>query len=202
MHIVGLTGGIACGKSTVASILARRGYPVVDADQLAREVVEPGRPAHAAIVDAFGEAVLDDAGAIDRRKLGEIVFSDPERRKQLERITHPAIAMAGQRRFVQLRAEGHAMGFYEAALLVETGAAKAMSALVVVSSSAENQRARLLARDADLSVADADARIASQMPLVEKEAAADVVIRNDGDFDDLEQAVSDMLAALEARFGQ
>jgi len=193
---VGLTGGIASGKSTVAAALQRRGLPVVDADQLARDVVAPGQPALAAVVDAFGAELLDEDGCLDRRALGRVVFSDDAKRKRLESIMHPAIGLASQQEFVRLRREGHEIAFWEAALLVETGSWRSMAALVVVSAPAVVQRARLLARDTDLTEADADERIASQMPLAEKEAVAHFVVVNDSTTDALEARIDAMLDGL------
>ncbi len=196
MHVIGLTGGIASGKSTVADSLRRRGLPVVDADQLARDVVMPGEPALEAVVAAFGPGVLAGDGTLDRRALGKVVFDDPAKRKRLEAILHPAIAIRGQQALGQLRQAGYEMAFYEAALLVETGTWRAMSALVVVSAPAWLQRERVLARDPDLSAADADARIAAQMPLAKKEAAADFVVENDGTRSALEARIDEVLERL------
>ena len=195
-HVIGLTGGIASGKSQVAALLRARDVPVVDADQLARDVVQPGEAALAAIVSAFGPGVLAPDGTLDRRALGRLVFGDPEARARLEAITHPAIAARSLQAFATLQAQGHALVFYEAALLVETGGHRQLSALVVVSAPKEVQRARLLAREPDLTAAEADARIASQLPLSEKEAVADVVVRNDADLVTLASRVDDMLARL------
>lgn len=199
IHVIGLTGGIACGKSTVADLLRERGFPVVDADCLARRVVEPGQPALARIVETFGPEVLQEDGRLNRRALGDRVFADPEKRRALERITHPAIALASQQEFARLRSEGHEMGFYEATLLVEAGTWRAFSALVVVSAPADLQRARLLERDPDLSEEDAARRIASQMPLEEKERVAHHVIHNDSTVADLQPKVDAMIEALRGR---
>jgi dephospho-CoA kinase len=199
VHIVGLTGGIACGKSTVADLLRQRGFPVIDADRLARQVVEAGQPALAKIVETFGQEILAEDGSLDRRKLGAVVFAAPEKRKQLEQITHPAIGVAGQKRLAAYRAEGHAVAFYEAPLLVEAGLYKAMKALIVVAAEPETQRRRLLARDSDLSEQDADARIAAQLPLADKLAVADYVVRNDGGRDQLKANVAELLTVLVAQ---
>lgn len=200
-HVVGLTGGIACGKSTVAAMLRERGYPVVDADRLAREVVRPGEPALSEIVDAFGPGVLDASGGLDRRAMGRVAFSDPASRRRLEAITHPAIARRSQEAFARYRSEGHGIVFYEAALLVETGGWRAFPVLVVVSAPPALQRERLMAREPELTAADAESRIASQTSLAEKEAVADFVIVNDGDLAALEAAVDATIASLRARLG-
>ena len=196
MKIVGLTGGIACGKSTVAALLREQRLPVVDADQLARDVVAPGGTALEEIVALFGTSVLTSGGELDRRELGRIVFDDVEARRKLEAITHPAILLASQERFIDLSREGHDLAFYEAALLVETGGYKNMWALLVVTASLETQRARLLARDSDLSTEEADKRIASQMPLKEKETVADLIIINNGSEEALRVEVSEAVRQL------
>ncbi len=196
---VGLTGGIGTGKSTVAELLRARGLPVVDADQLAREVVAPGEPTHAAIVAAFGPEVLAADGTLDRRALGRVVFEDDTLRKRLESLIHPAIAQRAQARLLELGRAGHRLAFYEAALLCETGAYRLFPALVVVSAPAALQRQRVLARDPDLSPADVDARIAAQMSLEAKEKLATWIVRNDGTREALEAAVDDVIEALRAR---
>jgi dephospho-CoA kinase len=180
LQVVGLTGGIACGKSTVARLLDERGIAVVDADEVARAVVEPGQPAHADIVATFGSTVLDPGGRIDRTALGRVVFSDPARRARLEAITHPRILEESRRRFSALEARGEEVAVYEAALLVETGRVREFAALLVVSAPPAVQLERLV-RDKGMSEADARARLAAQMPLAEKEAFADAVVVNDAD---------------------
>jgi dephospho-CoA kinase len=178
--LVGLTGGIATGKSTVNGLLAGPDVRVVDADALAREVVEPGQPAHAQIVAEFGESVLRADRGLDRARLGEIVFPDPAKRKRLEAITHPAI----RARFEQIMADLEQEGFqgllvWDAALLVESGGHKKMDKVVVVTTDPATQLRRLMARDGSTEAA-ARARTASQMPLEDKARAADYVIDNSG----------------------
>ena len=192
---VGLTGGIACGKSTVASIFHELGIPIVDADQIAREVVAPGSEGLDEIVKAFGDEVLQADGALDRKALGRVVFADAAKRKQLEAITHPRIAQAGMAALAALGASTDAPYLiYEAALLVESGAHRMFPALVVVAVSPAVQLARLVARDGDPQ--DARARIASQMPMEEKVAAATHVIWNDGDHAALRVRVAEVHEAL------
>lgn len=200
LKIVGLSGGIACGKSTVAAIIRIQGYPVVDADLLARDVVAKGQPVLQHIVDHFGDQILTDNGELDRRELGRVIFGDEGARKKLESMTHPAIALAGQEKFIELTQIGHDLIFYEAALLVETGGYRSMSALVVVTARPEIQRQRLRARDIDLSDEEVEKRIASQMPLAEKEAVADYVVSNNTGRDELEAEVVDVLNQLQSRF--
>lgn len=199
--VIGLTGGIASGKSTVARLLAARGVAVVDADQLAREVVAKGTPGLAAVVDAFGEDVLDANGELDRPKLGAIVFADPEARRRLEAITHPLIGMAGLQAIAAHRDGPSPYVVYEAALLVETGRHTTFPALVVVAVDEPTQLARLMAREG-IPEAAARARIASQMPLATKVAAATWVVRNDGDEHALALEVERVHQAILDRFGK
>lgn len=185
MRTVGLTGGIACGKSTVGRILAGWGVPVLDLDAVAREVVEPGTPALAAIAARWPAVVV--GGVLDRAALGAVVFADPEARAALEGITHPAIRARTDDWLAAQAARGEPVAVVEAALLVETGAWRRHDALLVVTCSPAVQRARLQARDR-CSVDAAESRIAAQLPLPEKERLATAVIRNDGDEADLEAA--------------
>ena len=189
--IVGLTGGIASGKSTVAAMLRQLGAPIVDADQLAREVVEPGTPALSEIVARWGEDVLDADGRLDRKRLGDIVFKDPEARRALEAITHPRIAAAGQQAIAKHAAAGAEVVVYEAALIVENKLHSWMDALIVVSVSPKVQLQRLMARDG-ISADDAQARIDAQLPLVDKVAVADYVIDNSGPLSHTREHVAQM----------
>lgn len=199
--VVGLTGGIGSGKSTVARYFADElGVPVVDADQVARDVVEPGTPGLAAVVEAFGEGVLDADGRLDRKALGALVFEDPEKRRTLESILHPRIAALSMQRFAALAAEGHAYALYEAALLVETGRHDTFAALIVVAVDPDTQLARVLERD-DLSAEDARARIDSQLPLAEKAEVADYVVDNTGSLERTFAQAREVHEALLARFG-
>jgi dephospho-CoA kinase len=178
--LAGLTGGIATGKSTVSDILRGLGDVIIDADLLAREVVAPGQPALAAIVREFGTEVLNADGTLDRKRLAGVAFADPERRRRLEAITHPAIRDAFAARLTELEAQGFAgLIFWDAAVLIESGGHKAMDRLVVVITDAPTQHARAVARDGDR--ADVERRIANQMPLSEKVKLADYVIDNSGD---------------------
>ncbi len=184
MRIIGLTGGIGSGKSTVAKMLLEHGCPVVDADQLARDVVRPGEPAYAELVAAFGPEILvagDGAGReIDRKRLGAIAFADPDARRRLNAITHPRIAAKSQARLAELADAGHRVAVYEAALLVENGIHHGLDGLIVVSVDEATQRRRVAARDG-LSAAEVEARLAAQAPLGDKLAAATFVVDNSGD---------------------
>lgn len=193
--LVGLTGGLATGKSTVSEILRGLGCVVLDADALAREVVEPGQPALAAIVHEFGPDVLRPDGTLDRKRLGTIVFADPGRRKRLEAITHPAIRDRFLGRLAQLEAEGfEGIVVWDAPVMIETGGHKAMDRLIVVLADTPTQRARALARDGD--PADAERKIANQMPLADKAKLADHVIDNSGDRAATEARTREIHAAL------
>jgi len=194
--LVGLTGGIATGKSTVTAMLASPSVRVVDADALAREVVEPGTPALAQIVAEFGREVLQAEGRLDRARLGEIVFPDPVKRKRLEAITHPAIRARFEKIMADLeRAGWDGILIWDAALLVESGGNKKMDRLVVVTTDAATQLRRLMARDGGSEEA-ARARTASQMPLAVKARYADYVIDNSGTPEQTEARVREVFRAL------
>ncbi len=193
--IVGLTGGIASGKSTVAGFLREAGCPVLDADQLGHLVLEKGHPAFDEVIRTFGKDLLDGNGDIDRKRLGARVFDNPEERARLEAITHPAIAALAKRGMEIIAERGEPLAFYEAALLVETGIWKSLTKLVVVSCSVETQVARLLARDG-MSKEAAAVRIASQHPLEEKVKVADYVIDAEGSIEATRVRTLDVLSAL------
>jgi dephospho-CoA kinase len=193
--LVGLTGGLATGKSTVSDILRSLGCVVLDADVLAREVVEPGEPALAAIADEFGPDVLRPDGTLDRKRLGAIVFADPARRKRLEAITHPAIRDRYLARLAGLQAQGFAgIVVWDAPVMIESGGYRDMDRLVVVVTDEATQRARARGRDGD--PADAERKIASQMPLADKARLADHVIDNSGDRAATEARTREVHAAL------
>jgi len=201
VRLVGLTGGIATGKSTFAAALRALGVPVLDADQLARRVVAPGTPALAEIAGAFGPGVLGPDGALDRKALGALVFADPAARRRLEAITHPAIRGAMAAETARLAAAGHDLAFYDTPLLYEVGLDQAMALTVVVFAPPEAQLARLMARDG-FSRAEAEARLAAQLPVAEKAARADVVVDNADDRAPLEGKAARLLADLRAGLGR
>jgi dephospho-CoA kinase len=194
LKVLGLTGGIGTGKSTVARMFAARGVPVVDADALAREVVAPGLPAQADIAAAWPEVIAAD-GAVDRKRLGEIVFADPAARARLEAITHPRIQSASAGRLAALAAAGQRLALYEAPLLVESGRHRDFDGLIVVAASQATQIARVRARDG-LNQAQAEARIRAQLPTADKVRLATFVIDNDGDLTRTEAAVEALLHRL------
>jgi len=194
LRLIGLTGGIGTGKSTVARLLSARGIPVIDADQLARLAVEPGQPALDDIRAAWPETIAPD-GRLDRKALGAIVFADAQARQRLERILHPRIAELARQRSAALARAGHVVAFYEASLLVETGRHRELDDLVVVDAPEDVRIARVAARDG-LTPEQVRARIAAQAPMSEKRRLAAFVVDNSGDVTALEAKVTALLAAL------
>jgi dephospho-CoA kinase len=195
VHVFGLTGGFATGKSTVVARFRARGVPVVEADVLAREVVEPGSEGLARVVEAFGNDVLDTAGALDRKRLAKRVFSDPSARERLESLLHPLIRTLQKTRMAELAARGEPLACYEAPLLVEVGLASELRPLVVVVSDEATQLERAKKRDG-LDENAARARIRAQVPLAAKRALADYVIENEGTLDALVAQTDRVLDAV------
>ena len=196
MLVVGLTGGIATGKSTVAAMFAARGAAVVDADRIAHGLQEPGHPCTHRIVEAFGAGILDEAGRIDRRRLGALVFADPLARRQLEAIMHPAIREACQTEIRAAEASGRTVCIVDAALILETDQRHRFHAIVLVSAPEDVQVARLVGTRG-LAEAEARQRIGSQWTTAAKAALADFVIDNGGDLAATEAQVSRVYSALE-----
>lgn len=178
-RVIGLTGGIGSGKSTVARRLAARGATVIDADQLARDAVAVDSPGLAAVVERFGPDVLQPDGALDRRAVGRIVFTDEAARRDLERIVHPEVARLAQSRIAAALEAGAPLVVYDVPLLYENGLDRLLPEVVVVTVDPETQRARIRGRD-DLTEQEIEDRIASQMPLADKAERADHVIDNRG----------------------
>lgn len=198
MHLFGLTGGIASGKSAVAARLRERKVPVIDADELARRVVAPGTEGLAAVVARLGRDVLTEDGALDRKKIAAIVFADEEKRRALNAIVHPRISALTMEIASRLRDLGEPLACYEAALLVENGVADAFRPLVVVSAPEKVQVERACKRDGS-TPEEARARIRAQMPLAEKVKVADFVIDNTGSLDDLRRRTDEVLTEVCAR---
>jgi dephospho-CoA kinase len=192
--LVGLTGNIGSGKSTVGRLFQARGVPVIDADDLLREVQAPGQPAHAEIAAAWPEALAPD-GSVDRKRLGKIVFGDPAALKRLEGMTHPRIQELSRARAAALAAAGHDLALYEATLLVERGRHEELDGLIVVTASPEIRLARAVARDGARED-DIRARMRAQMPEDEKVRLATHVIDNGGDLSATEAQVDRILASL------
>jgi dephospho-CoA kinase len=194
--LVGLTGGIASGKSVVSRQLVALGCRLVDADVLAREVVAPGEPAWRAIVEEFGREVVGPDEQLDRKRLGAIVFADPTRRKALEAITHPAILSRRQAILDTWATAGFdGLVVLDIPLLVEVGAATHVDRVVVVYAEREVQLARLMSRDR-FERAEAERRVGSQMPLAEKVRYAHYVVDNSGTPDETAAQVRAVHAAL------
>lgn len=198
MRVFGLTGGIASGKSTVARRFEQLGIPVVYADRLARDAVAKGSEGLAEIAQTFGADLVLTSGELDRRALGARTFGDPAALARLNAIVHPRVAALALAAFSRLSEQGHELVCYEVPLLVENGLAEAFRPVVVVAASAQAQLARVLERDG-LTREEAEARIASQLPLEQKLAAADLVIHNDGDLDALLREVDRVAAEVRAR---
>lgn len=192
MFQIGLTGSIAAGKSLVAARLKEKGVPVWDADLAAREVVEPGRPALAAIAQAFGREMLDGEGRLDRKKLGAIIFADAKEREKLNAITHPEIFADRERMCKMAKERGERIFVADIPLLFETGAEKDMDISCVVYCRDEIRLGRLIERDG-LTREEAALRMASQMPQEEKLRRADVVIDNSGAREDTLRQVDALL---------
>ncbi|MDX6257694.1 MAG: dephospho-CoA kinase [Frankiales bacterium] len=195
MYWVGLTGGIGAGKSTVARLLADRGAAVIDADLLAREVVEPGTDGLAEVVAAFGPEVLAEDGTLDRKALAARVFADPEQLARLNAIVHPRVEALTQERASRL--PPHSVVVNDIPLLVEVGAAGRYD-LVVVVEAPEAVRIERLRSSRGMAEADAKARIASQAGPGTRTAVADVVIDNAGSYDELAATVDDLWARIRA----
>ncbi len=198
--ILGVTGGIASGKSTVTRTFQALGAAVVSADELAREAVKPGTAALVQLVERFGAQVLHPDGTLNRQALGRLIFADDRAREDLNRITHPAIAALAEQRLAELRHGGHPLVVYEAPLLFEAGAEQRVDAVLTVTVDERVQLERLIARDG-ISEAEARSRIAAQMPQAEKAARADYVIDNSGPLATTEAEVRRLHARLTGAAG-
>lgn len=193
--IVGLTGGIATGKSTVAQMFGELGAYVIDFDALARQVVEPGEPAWREIVDHFGQEILNPDQTINRQKLGRLVFDDPEKLKKLNQIVHPRVFEEDQKITQKIKQKDpRAVIIKEVPLLLETGAARMVDKVVVVYASPEEQIKRLSARG--LSREEAVKRIKAQAPLDQKVQMADYVIYNSGSINETRHQVKKIYEEL------
>lgn len=181
--IIGLTGSIASGKSTVSKMLEELGYPIIDADKVARLVVEPGQETLVKIAALFGESVIREDGTMDRAKVGELIFNDPASRKSLNDVIHPAIRKEMLRQRAELLEQGHQSIIMDIPLLFESRLQHFVDKILVVSVTEENQLNRLMERN-QLTEKEARARISSQLPMSVKEEGADAVIYNNGSFDD------------------
>jgi len=193
---VGLTGGIASGKTTVAAMFRARGAIILEADRIAHRLMAPGQPAYEEIVRAFGKEILSADGTIDRKRLGAIVFANAARRKQLDRTVHPRVIDEQEKELARIAAEAPgAVAIVEAALLIEAGYHKQLDNLVVTWCWPEQQLERLQAKG--LSRADAERRIAAQLPAEEKRRLADYVIDCSGSLAETERQVEQTWKALQ-----
>lgn len=197
MLLVGLTGGIGTGKSTVARMLEKRGAVVFDADVLARQAVAPGTPGFDQVVEWFGPNVLAPGGGLDREALATIVFSDPAARRDLEGIVHPEVRRMFAEGCEEYRDSDRVVVF-SAPLLVETGMHTAFDRLIVVSAPVATQIERLM-RDRGMAERDVQARIAAQLPLEAKAEVADILVDNEGTLEDLERRVERVWRDLDAQ---
>ena len=195
--IIGLTGSIASGKSTVANMLRKKGYPIVDADVIAREVVEPGSPLLDKIQQTFGENMLREDGTLNREKLGAIVFGDEAKRKQLNELMHPAIRGQMVRQKEEYITEGYQTIIMDIPLLFESKLHDYVEKIIVVSVTKELQKQRLITRN-DLTEAEADDRIASQLDMRIKEQGADAVIHNNNTVEETEKQLEIILENWQA----
>lgn len=196
MITFGLTGGIASGKSTATKTFRKHNIPIVDADIVARQVVEPGTKGLSYIVDIFTSAYLDENGFLDRAKLGKLVFSDADALNTINRIMGPLINAESDRQLQELHQQGHQLVGYDAALICEMGNSKKYRPLIVVSCPQDEQVARLMSRNS-LTRAEAMSRIEAQMPVAEKIKMADYVIDTSGPVEDsikqTESIIQDMI---------
>ena len=190
-----MTGNIGSGKSTVAAMLREAGIPVLDADRISKEVTAPGGRAYDAVVQAFGGGIVRDDGSIDRKRLGEIVFSDPSLRARLEAITHPAILESMKEAVAGIEREGHRAAVVEATLIHESGRKGLFEAVISVTCDRETAISRLAARDG-MSRQQAVARLRAQMDADRKAGASDCVIDNTGDIESTRRQVVALAGVL------
>ncbi|GEN51834.1 dephospho-CoA kinase [Halobacillus faecis] len=190
--VIGLTGSIASGKSTVAEMFRDMDIPVIDADQISRDVVKPGKPAYEEIVETFGEQVLEEDGDLDRKKLGKIVFSDETKRKQLNGIVHPKVREEMIRRREQYKQQQYQAVVLDIPLLFESNLTDYVEKILVVYVDEETQMERLMERDQS-GRKDAEERIQAQIPVKKKAEMADAVIDNTGTINESLHQLKDIL---------
>lgn len=190
-RVIGLTGNMACGKTTVARLLAELGLPIVDADQVSREVTEAGSPTLKRLTLAFGPSVLDNAGRLNRPRLRELAFASDVNRNKLEAILHPAIQRRSREHFEEFFARGQPLVVYEASLIVETGRQDEFDGLLVVTCAEPLQKERIRLRDATLTAETAQRMIDAQLKQADKIRVATWVIENNGSLEELRSRVKE-----------
>ncbi|MGZ3603787.1 MAG: dephospho-CoA kinase [Thermodesulfobacteriota bacterium] len=196
MLIVGLTGGVASGKTAVSGVLKEEGAYIIDADQIARELVQPHQPAWNELVRTFGEEILQEDRSIDRKKLADRVFADPNQRKLLDQILHPLITEEMDRRTKEIGQKNpQAIVVIDAPLLIEVGYHRQVDKVMVVTSTQAQQFERLKARDG-INFEEALRILSSQMPIEEKVKLADFVIRNEGSLAEVRKRTKEVFREL------
>ena len=202
MLIVGLTGGIASGKSTIADMFKREGAYIIDIDMVSRDVVKPGRPAWQEVVHIFGKEVLNEDQTLNRKKVGDIVFSDAEKRKKLEKIIHPKITAEKLRQIGEIEAQNkRAIVIVDMPLLIETDKQGTVDKVVLVYASSRNQIERLMKRDG-LSLEDAHKRLTSQLPIENKKKYAHYIINNEEPHEEVQKTVKEIFRELKKEEAQ
>jgi dephospho-CoA kinase len=202
MLIVGLTGGIASGKSTIADMFKKEGAYIIDLDMISRKVVKPGKPAWRDVVHIFGKEVLNEDQTLNRKKVGDIVFSDAEKRKKLERIIHPKIAAEKLMEIKGIaKKDNQAIVIIDIPLLIETNKQDTVDKVVLVYTSPQGQVERLVKRDG-LSLEDAHKRLTSQMPIEDKKKYAHYIINNDGPLGKIQKEVKEIFRELKKEGAQ
>lgn len=199
MKWYGLTGGIGSGKTTVAQILRKSGVPVVDADEISRDLTRMGTPCYHAIIQSFGRSILNPEGAIDRKKLGSVVFSNSRKLQELESILHPEVQKKVADWRNQKEQEGYLFAIYDVPLLFEKNLQKNFDKIISVLTSEETQIQRVLKRNPQLSREEVLQRIKSQVPMQTKRAGSHEVIENEGSLAELEKKVHDLQKKLEIK---
>ncbi|MCG0276500.1 MAG: dephospho-CoA kinase [Thermosediminibacteraceae bacterium] len=197
MKVIGLTGGIASGKSTVSRMLRRKGAYIIDADEIAKEIVKAGKPAWKDIIEHFGRDILNDDGTIKRRKLANIVFSDEKKLKMLNEITHPRIVEEIKKELEACKKRKEKVVVIDAALLLETGLDVLVDEVWVVAVDEKTQIERLIEREKSISYTEAMERIRAQMPLEQKLKFATRIIDNSGDVENTQNQVDKLWREIE-----
>lgn len=194
-YFLGLTGGIASGKSTADEFFKKKKIPIIDSDLIAHKIMEIGQNGYKAVVDYFGTDILNDDQTINRRKLGGIVFNDKAKLKKLNELTHPLVHQEIKKQMARYRANQEKLVVIDVPLLFESGFESLCNGVLVISITPELQIERLMKRNA-FTKKEAIARINNQMPLSEKEKRATYVVANTGTIDDLEKKLSDLLQEI------